>query len=148
MPKTPSEMPVRRNALVIQIAFVFFAFILIGFNDGAGGVLIPSIQTYYAVDKATVALNFLCGTAGYLIAAFVSGPLGERLGKRRLLLLGGVLFMLGAAGLSFLPPFAFFALLLTPIGCGIGILDAGLNAYVAALPRSTALLNYVHAFYG
>ena len=30
----------------------------------------------------------------------------------------------------------------------MAILDAGLNAYVAGLPRSVGLLNYLHAFYG
>lgn len=148
MPETLSEARTRSSSLALPLAFAFFAFILIGFNDAAGGVLIPSIQAHYGVDKATVALNFLCGTAGYLIAAFTSGPLSAWLGTRRLLLLGIVLFILGTAGLSLLPSFAFFALLLVPIGCGVGILDAGLNAYIASLPRSTALLNYLHAFFG
>ncbi|HLJ79954.1 MAG TPA: MFS transporter, partial [Ktedonobacterales bacterium] len=34
------------------------------------------------------------------------------------------------------------------VGFGVAILDAGLNAYIAGLPRSTGLLNYLHAFYG
>jgi fucose permease len=28
------------------------------------------------------------------------------------------------------------------------MLDAGLNSYIASLPENTALLNYLHAFYG
>jgi fucose permease len=142
------KVPARSAAISIQIAFAFFAFIMIGLNDGAGGVLIPSIQAHYGVDKATVSLNFLCSTAGYLTAAFTSGPLVEKLGKRRLLLLGIALFLLGAAGLSLVPPFPIFALLLFPVGCGIGILDAGLNTHIASLPRSTTVLNLLHAFYG
>jgi fucose permease len=34
------------------------------------------------------------------------------------------------------------------LGFSIAVSDAGLNAYVAELPQSTALLNYLHAFYG
>jgi len=33
-------------------------------------------------------------------------------------------------------------------GFGVGIIDAGLNAYIAGLPDNTAPLNYLHAFYG
>jgi fucose permease len=33
-------------------------------------------------------------------------------------------------------------------GFGAGVLDAGLNAFVSNLPGRTALLNYLHAFFG
>jgi fucose permease len=47
-----------------------------------------------------------------------------------------------------MPPFLVVLLMLLPLGFGVAILDAGLNAYIAGLPRNTALLNYLHAFYG
>ena len=56
--------------------------------------------------------------------------------------------MLSAATLSLMPPFLVVLLMLLPLGFGVAILDAGLNAYIAGLPRNTALLNYLHAFYG
>jgi fucose permease len=34
------------------------------------------------------------------------------------------------------------------LGFGVAIVDAGLNSYVAELPNNSALLNYLHAFYG
>ncbi len=37
----------------LQVGLAFFAFILIGANDGALGVLIPSMRLHYGVDKAT-----------------------------------------------------------------------------------------------
>ena len=35
----------------LQVGFAFSAFILIGANDGALGVLIPSMRLHYSVDK-------------------------------------------------------------------------------------------------
>ncbi|GHO50534.1 MFS transporter [Ktedonospora formicarum] len=148
MLKTRSSTPTRLSVSAKQIVCVCFVFLVIGLNDAASGVLIASIQAQYDVDKATVALTFLCGTTGFLIAALTSGPLRELLGTRRLLLLGMVFFLLGLAGLSLLPPFALFTLLLVPIGCGSGILEAVLNASIASLPRRTVLLTYLHASYG
>ncbi len=139
---------VRTPALRIQIGVAFFAFILVGANDAAIGVLIPSLRTQYSIDKATVGLLFFSAVLGYLIAAFNSGPLVARLGIRSFLLLGVGSFLTGAVVLSTIPPFWLTLLMLLPLGFGSAILDAGLNSYIAGLPRNTALLNYLHAFYG
>lgn len=135
-------------ALRRQFAVCFLAFVLIGANDGAIGVLLPSLMGQYNVDKAGISLMFLTATAGYLIAAFTSGLLVEWLGRRVFLILGVSLFLLGTITLVLQPPFLLFLLALFFIGAGGGTLDAGLNAYVASLPDNTAALNYLHAFYG
>ena len=145
-PTTPKVT--RPLGLQLQIGLAFLAFILIGANDGAVGVLLPSMQTAYRVDKATIALLFLAGTLGYLIAAFASGPLVERLGLRRFLLLGIGGFLGSAALMTLRPPFVLVLVVLLLLGFGVAILDAGLNTYIAGLPDNTALLNYLHAFYG
>src|SRR5437773_8505005 len=111
----------------LQVGLAFFAFILIGVNDGALGVLIPSLRTYYGVDKATIGLLFLFQTIGYLIAAFNSGLLVERLGNRRFLMLGVASFLLGVVALSLMLPFKVILIMMLPLGFGIAIIDAGLN---------------------
>ncbi|MDQ2809293.1 MAG: MFS transporter [Chloroflexota bacterium] len=147
MSKTTTKAT-RPLGLQLQIGLAFLAFILIGANDGAVGVLLPSLQAFYRVDKATIALLFLAGTLGYLIAAFASGALVERLGLRRFLLLGVGGFLGSAALMTLRPPFFLVLVVLLLLGFGVAILDAGLNAYIAGLPDNTALLNYLHAFYG
>lgn len=132
----------------LRIGLSFFAFILIGANDGAVGILLPSVIAHYGIDKATAGLLFAASTLGYLIAAFSSGLLLERLGRRNMLALGTGSMILGAAVFSTMPPFVALFPVLFCIGFGVAILDAGLNAYIAGLPRSTGLLNYLHAFYG
>src|SRR5712691_12607077 len=132
----------------LQFGFAFSAFILIGANDGALGVLIPSMRMHYGVDKATIGLLFLFQTVGYLIAAFNSGLLVEKLGNRRFLVLGLASFLLGVGALSLMPSFVIVLMMLLPLGFGVAIIDAGLNTYIASMPRNAALLNYLHAFYG
>jgi fucose permease len=130
------------------VGLAFAAFILIGASDGTVGVLLPSMRAHYGVNMAMVGLVFLTATAGYLIAALSSGPLVGRLGRRWFLMLGAASFLLGAATFSLMPPFGAVLLVVLAIGFGAGIIDAGLNAYFAALPGNTAKLNYLHAFYG
>src|SRR6266487_3109936 len=84
----------------LQVGFAFSAFILIGANDGALGVLIPSMRLHYGVNKATIGLLFLFQTGGYLIAAFNSGLRAEKLRKRRLLVFGAASGALGVGALG------------------------------------------------
>ena len=143
-----TELTRRTPRLRTQLGLCFFAFILIGMNDGAVGVLIPSIRSHYGVSNATIGLLFLFASLGYLIAAFNSGLLVEKLGNRLFLLLGIGAFLFATLMISLMPPFTVLLFMLLPLGFGGAILDAGLNSYIAGLPRNTALLNYLHAFYG
>lgn len=139
-----------RSARVPRIYFVlaFAAFVLIGANDGALGVLIPSIRAFYQIDATTFSWLFLMFTLGYLTASFNNGLLMGKLGTRRFLLLSMVCFMIGVGLFSLRPPFALYICSAPLVGFGVGMIDAGLNAYIASLPKNAILLNYLHAFYG
>jgi len=132
----------------LQVALAFFAFILIGANDGAVGVLLPSMIAHYHVDKGTIGLLFLSMAIGFIVSAFNSGLLVAKLGLRLFLMLGAALMLLTMGIISVAPPFLVLLVLFLPLGFGVAIIDAGLNAYIAGLPRNAALLNYLHAFYG
>ena len=132
----------------LQVALAFFAFILIGANDGAIGVLLPSMIAHYQVNKGTIGLLFLSMAIGFIVSAFNSGLLVAKLGLRLFLMLGAALMLLTMCIISLAPPFLVLLILFLPLGFGVAIIDAGLNAYIAGLPRNAALLNYLHAFYG
>jgi fucose permease len=132
----------------IKIALAFFTFIIVGANDGAFGVILPSIQAHYHADKATIGLLFLCATAGYLIGSFNNGLLLEKLGRHRFLMLGALAFLISTGILCLMPPFPLLLATYAILGLGVALLDPGLNAYITSLPRSVSLLNYLHAFYG
>ncbi len=136
------------QTLRFAIGISFFTFILIGINDGGVGVLLPGMQTTYQTGKGTISLLFLAGTFGYFIASFNNGLLLDKLGNKRFLLLATLIMGFGFALLSSRPPFFLLLLGIVPIGFGVAMLDAGLNSYIARLPDNTALLNYLHAFYG
>lgn len=132
----------------MPIGLAFFTFILIGANDGAFGVLLPSFRSHYQLTDATVGLAFFASSLGYLLSSFNNGLLIEKVGSRRALMLGAALFLLSAGGISFMPPFAVLLFLMLCLGASVAALDAGLNSYIASLPNNTTWLNYLHAFYG
>ncbi|MDR9403932.1 MAG: MFS transporter [Halothece sp. Uz-M2-17] len=132
----------------LQVSFAFLTFILIGANDAVIGILLPHWGNYYQVDKTTLSCAFLAGSVGYLIAALNSSFLSRKLGNVKFLLLGKMSFLSGMLIFCCQPPL--YILLGVPLllGFGAAILEAALNAHLAKLPNKTALLNYLHAFYG
>src|ERR1700730_4555997 len=120
----------------MHLLLAFLAFILLGCNDGSLGVLIPSLRAFYQIDAVTISWLFLMFTLGFLSAAFNNGLLMAKLGERRFLLLSLTLFMLCTGIYSLRPSFALFLCTGTLLGFGMGMLDAGLNAYVASLPNN------------
>ncbi len=134
----------RRARLVVAFA----GFILIGISAGVSGVLLPSQMADYRVDKVVVGLQFFTFSSGYLLSGIANGWLIRRLGERAQLGLGAAVFVATALGIGLRPGFGVFLAATVLLGFGTGILDAGLNAYVSNLPGHTALLNYLHAFFG
>lgn len=132
----------------LRMGIAFFGFALIGANGGAAGVVLPSLSSYYQVDKSVVGLLFLASSTGYFLSAFSSSLLLEKLGPRRFLMMGALTFLLGTLTIGLKPPFVAILATRLFLGFGIAIIETGLNAYVVALPRNTSLLNSLHAFYG
>ena len=131
-----------------QLGTAFFGFVLIGVASGAWGVLLPSLSAYYNVDKSVVGLLFFASAVGYFLSALSTGFLTAKLGQRWYLVTGTATFMLCCMLLALKPSFALVLFIRLFQGMAVGILEAGLNLFVAALPNNTALLNYLHAFYG
>lgn len=134
--------------LRLPVSLAFFCFVLIGINDGVNGVLLPSLSAFYNVGYAVLGLLFFVSSFGYFLSAMSSGLLTQRLGLRWILVLGATTFLLGILPFGLKVPF----LLLFParlvLGLSIGLLETGLNIYITTRPRSTLILNYLHAFYG
>jgi fucose permease len=133
----------RAPVLVSYAAFVF-----VGVNAGASGVLLPAQMSSYGVDRATIGVTFFVGAAGFVFAGLSNGALIHRSGIRLALAAGGGAYVLAGLYLASRPPFAAFVLAQFVTGYATGVLESVLNSYLAALPEATTLLNRLHAFFG
>lgn len=132
----------------VQIGLIFAAYLFVGLNSGAFGVILPYLSNTYGLDKSTTGLLFLAGSGGYVMAAFVSSWLSLRLGLRYFIVAGMGLYCLGSFALGVEAPFILVLLARLLLGLAMATLETGGNFYVTALPRNTALLNYLHALFG
>jgi fucose permease len=132
----------------LQLGTAFFGFILIGVASGAWGVLLPALSSYYRVNEATIGLLFFASAIGYFLSALSSGFLTARLGQRWYLVTGSALFLLCCLLLALKPAFALVLVIRLFMGIAVAMMEAGLNLFLTTLSNTTALLNYLHAFYG
>lgn len=109
--------------------------------------MLPSILAAYNLTPATVALLFLSQLTGYSVAALTSSLLSSRIGLARMLLLASISL---TSALVMYALVAYWPLMVasgTLLGLGIGLIDAGINTYIAD-QRNANLIGILHAFYG
>lgn len=123
-------------------------FVLVGLGAGVGGVLLLAQIRDYGVAPTTIGLTFFTGSAGFVLAGATTGAVIHRHGTRVALFGGGAMFVIAGLYTATRPPFVGLVLVQLFTGYATGILESVLNAYLAALPESTALLNRLHAFFG
>ena len=133
-----------RPAVLLSYA----AFVLVGLNAGASGVLLLAQMGDYGVDRPAIGITFFTGAIGFVLAGLSNGALIGRLGIRMALAVGGGTYILAGLYLATRPPFAAFVAVPLVTGYATGVLESVLNVYLAALPDATTLLNRLHAFFG
>ncbi len=110
-------------------------------------LLVAQIRDY-GVDQATIGITFLTGSAGFVLAGVTAGSLIHRGGTRMALLIAGGVYVVAGLYTATRPSFVALVLVQLLTGYGTGLMESVLNAYLAALPRATVLINRLHAFFG
>jgi fucose permease len=126
----------------------FYAFIAIGMAEGGLGVLLPSILATYNLTPATVTLLFLSQMSGYIVAALTSSLLSSRIGLARMLLVASITLTSALVIYALTAHWSVMVASGTLLGLGIGLIDAGINTYIANKQRNPNLIGSLHAFYG
>ncbi|KAF8484334.1 MFS general substrate transporter [Gautieria morchelliformis] len=133
----------------IQFATLCFCLFLAGYNDGATGPLLPTIQRHYHVNFAIVSLLFVSNCVGFVIGALSNVFFTERFGFGKTIVLGAIGQTIGYSMMAPAPPFPVLAIGYVTNGFGIALQDAQANGFVASLQDNSAIkMNLLHAAYG
>lgn len=138
----------RTDASWIGIVLAFYSFIAIGIAEGGLGVLLPSILKTFQLNPASITFLFLSQITGYVIAALNSGTLVSHLGLARMILLAAISL---TSALSIYASTTHWSMMVasgTLLGLGIGLIDAGMNTFIASNQQNANQMGFLHAFYG
>ncbi len=132
----------------IGITLAFYAFISIGIAEGGLGVLLPSVLKTYQLTPATVTVLFMSQVTGYTIAAATSSLLSSSLGLARSLLVASISLTSALSIYAFTTHWWVMVAAGLLLGLGAGLIDAGINTFIASDQKNASLMGMLHAFYG
>ena len=129
-------------------------FFLWGFAHSILDVLNKDFQIVFQMTKAKSALVQMMVYGGYFLMALPAGYITRKMGYRKGVIIGLLLYAFGA--FLFIPgckleSFPFFLLCLFIIGCGLTCLETAANPYITVLGDSkygSSRLNFAQAFNG
>jgi fucose permease len=135
----------RSKINVLMLAYV--AFIMVGLPTGLLGVAWPSMRADFAQPLDAMGLLLISSTIGYFLASFFIARLINRFGIGPLLIFSSVASALASFGYPFAPAWSVIVGIGALGGFGGGVMDAGLNTYMAAEYKKSEM-QWLHAFFG
>ena len=113
------RQPVSRfQALIVALCFLIVA--IDGFDTAAIGFIGPAIRAQWSLPPTQLAQVFVAGLAGLMAGAFLFGPLGDRIGRKRLLVTSVFAFGTASAVSALAPTFGWLVALRFLTGLGLG----------------------------
>jgi AAHS family 4-hydroxybenzoate transporter-like MFS transporter len=113
----------RHRVSRFQIAIIVLCFLIVaidGFDTAAIGFIAPVIRAHWQLVPSRLGAVFGAGLAGLMAGALLFGPLGDRIGRKRLLLLCVAGFGIASAASALSPSLAWLIGLRFLTGLGLG----------------------------
>jgi fucose permease len=129
------------------LVLAYIAFIGLGLPVSLIGVAWPTLRAELSLPLDALGLLLISSTIGYLISSFIIARLISRFGIGSLLVFSSLLSALAFTGYALAPSWALIIVMGALSGFGAGVLDAGLNTYLAA-EYSEGQMQWLHASFG
>lgn len=115
-----------------------------GYDVGSIGWAVPTLTHVWGVAPSAFALAFLWSNIGVMVGALVSGPLGDRVGRKPMVMASIAIFGLASLASAFAPSLGFLAATRFFTGLGIAGGFTGTTAltgdYTPARLRATMIM--------
>jgi fucose permease len=133
-------------------ALTYLMFMMFALTTESVGVIIPDVMRSYHLGMTASGAFHYAPMAAIALSGLGLGFLADRLGRKRAILLGLLLFAANAYLFALADSFLAFLLLLTISGAAIGIFKTGALALIGDISHSarehTVTMNTVEGFFG
>jgi fucose permease len=130
----------------------FLMFMMFAMTTDSVGIIIPAVIKEFHLSMTAAGAFHYANMTAIALAAIILGYLADKLGRKKTIILGLVLFALNSYLFAVGNAFMFFLALLVVSGAAIGIFKTGALALVGDISSSTsehtATMNTVEGFFG
>ena len=130
----------------------YLMFLMFAMTTDSVGLIIPEVIEEFKLSMAAAGAFHYANMIAIALAGIFLGYLADRLGRKKTIILGLILFALNSYLFAVGNNFMFFIMLLVISGTAIGIFKTGALALVGDISRSTnehtATMNMVEGFFG
>jgi MFS transporter, SP family, xylose:H+ symportor len=130
--KAPQQK-VKRLYLILITLVAALGGLLFGYDTAVIAGAIGFLQEHFALSAAASGWAASSALAGCVVGAAFAGAAGDRLGRRMILLLSAVLFLISAIGSALAPSLAVLVLFRIVAGIGIGAASMTSPLYIAEI---------------
>jgi fucose permease len=140
-----------RNLTVIKW-LTFLMFMMFAMTTDAVGAIIPVIKKEFGLGDTAAGAFHYAGMAAIALAGIFLGYLADKIGRKKTIILGLVIFALNSYLFAVGNSFWFFLALIVISDASIGIFKTGALALIGDISRSTSehtsTMNTVEGFFG
>jgi FHS family L-fucose permease-like MFS transporter len=130
----------------------YLMFLMFAMTTDSVGLIIPEVIEEFRLSMTAAGAFHYANMAAIALAAIFLGYLADKLGRKKTIILGLVLFALNSYLFAAGNAFTYFLVLLVISGASIGIFKTGALALVGDISRSTsehtATMNTIEGFFG
>lgn len=123
----------KSSTLLFSTIGAFFSFFIFGFVDNLKGPTISPLLQELGLSYSNAGMIFFGVYFGFFIAVIFSGIIGDIIGRKLLIIIGGILLFIGVISYSYSSILLFLGLSMLVIGLGLGVIEVAANAFIVDL---------------
>jgi SP family galactose:H+ symporter-like MFS transporter len=143
---TPSKGEVLTGWLIVVLVVVVLAGALFGYDQGVISSALPGITKTFSLSLFMTQVVTSYVTLGALVGSFIGGALGDWIGRKRTMLVAGLLFTCGAAVQWSAPDALILVAGRLIVGFGVGVAAVVAPLYAAELAPATLRGRFISSY--
>jgi fucose permease len=118
--------------------------------ENTRGIFIPSFKSDFNIDNTGIGIMLFIGSLGYVLFSYIGGILCEKIGQKRVIVLGLFFMFLSLVLLSEVNGYTTFLIGIFIMSMGVSLTGIAVNTLVPVLILSyqAILMNLIHFCYG
>lgn len=131
------------------VALVFIMMIMSAVVESRGA-FVPLFKSDFSINDTKISFMFTAASLGYIICTYIGGSLCDKLGQKKVIMIGLSIICVSLFMLSLTRSFLFLLIVMFILNTGLGLVEIAINTIVPILFLSyqAFFMNLTHFCYG